>query len=163
MSPSCMNAAPPGPENDWLSPWICLLDESLYRLSGRHLPGRELPDAEFARRLWQAPFVLLSHDAGTDPRFNYANLTALRLWECDWERMIGMPSRLSAEPGQREERARLLERVSRRGWIDDYHGARISRSGRRFEIRDVLVWNLADGRGRPCGQAAMFSSWRPLS
>ncbi len=162
MSPAYMNAGPPGTENDWLSPWIRLLDESLHRLSGRHLPGVELDDTGFARRLYHAPFALLSHDAADDPRFNYANLTAQLLWELGWEEIIGMPSRLSAEPGEQEQRARLLERVGRRGWIDDYRGVRISRSGRRFEIRDVLVWNLADKAGRPCGQAAMFRSWRML-
>ncbi|RME32524.1 MAG: MEKHLA domain-containing protein [Gammaproteobacteria bacterium] len=162
MIPEPGAAGPPAPENEWLAPWIRLLDASLHRLCGRHLPGGELPDAEFARQVWHAPWVLLSHDAGPEPRFNYANRTALQLWEAGWGELVGLPSRLSADPEQQAERARLLERVGRQGWIDDYHGVRISRSGRRFEIRDVLVWNLADGQGRPCGQAAMFSRWRWL-
>lgn len=67
-----------------------------------------------------------------------------------------MPSRLSAEAPLREERAALLERVSRHGFIDDYAGIRISARGTRFRIENAVVWNLIDGAGVCHGQAAMF-------
>ncbi|MEI2783150.1 MAG: MEKHLA domain-containing protein [Candidatus Competibacter sp.] len=39
---------------------------------------------------------------------------------------------------------------------------RISKSGRRFRIRDALLWNLLDETGQPCGQAALFGDWQFL-
>jgi hypothetical protein len=72
------------------------------------------------------------------------------------------PSRLTAEAPDREERARLLEIVTRRGFIDDYSGIRVSKTGRRFRISRATVWNLLTEDGRPCGQAARFDKWEFL-
>jgi len=47
--------------------------------------------------------------------------------------------------------------------IDDYAGVRISKHGRRFMIEQATVWNLIDGHGKYCGQAAMFGVWRMLA
>lgn len=74
-----------------------------------------------------------------------------------------MPSRLSAEPVSREERARLLAEVSKNGFIDNYTGVRISRTGKRFLIEHAIVWNLLDEQGVYRGQAAMFRDWKYLS
>ena len=41
--------------------------------------------------------------------------------------------------------------VSAHGYIDDYSGVRISASGRRFVIRDAVVWNVVDAQGRHHG------------
>jgi hypothetical protein len=49
--------------------------------------------------------------------------------------------------------------VTRQGFIDDYSGVRISKSGRRFRIARATVWNLIATDGCRCGQAAMFSRW----
>ena len=73
-----------------------------------------------------------------------------------------MPSRLTAEAPNREERARLLAQVTQHGFIDDYSGIRISTRGRRFRIAQATVWNLRDETGHPCGQAAMFAHWEFL-
>jgi len=51
-----------------------------------------------------------------------------------WAELTRTPSRLTAEAPNREERARLLAAVTARGFIDDYSGVRISKSGRRFRI-----------------------------
>ncbi len=136
----------------------------LLQHSHRQLTGRDLLPARTAsaQALYEAPFVVLSHDAGADPRFTYANRTAQRLFEMPWAEIVGMPSRFSAEPLLREERQRLLERVARDGYIDDYCGVRVSRSGRRFLVRNATVWNLLDD-GRIVGQAAAFSDWQALA
>ena len=60
----------------------------------------------------------------------------------------------------RDERARLLDAVTRDGFIDDYRGVRISKTGRRFLIENATVWNLLDENGAPYGQAATFSAWK---
>ena len=57
----------------------------------------------------------------------------------------------------RDERQRLLERVTQRGFIDDYAGVRISATGLRFRIEKAVVWNLIDAQGRRHGQAATFA------
>lgn len=112
-----------------------------------------------AQALYDAPYVVLAHDGGSDPRFTYANRTAQQLWEMDWEEFIGMPSRYSAEPDLREVRAAMLERVQRDGYIDDYQGIRISKTGKRFELGKTVVWNLSTSGDHYCGQAATFSDW----
>ena len=133
----------------------------------RHWLGRELiprhgsPQAQ-ADALFTASFVVVSHGAEADPILNYANQTALQLWELDFPTLLATPSRLTAEPVHRDERARLLERTARDGYVDDYQGVRISRSGRRFRIEQALVWNLHDEQGEYCGQAATFANWTPV-
>jgi hypothetical protein len=56
----------------------------------------------------------------------------------------------------------LLDTVTRQGYIDDYRGVRISRTGRRFLIDTATVWTVLDERGAPYGQAATFSAWKYL-
>jgi hypothetical protein len=109
------------------------------------LPGET--DAALAARLYAAPFVVLAHGTEPDPLFNYANLAAQRLFERDWDEFIGLPSRLSAEAPVRSERERLLARVTTHGYIDDYSGIRISKSGHRFRILRATVWNVSDSSG----------------
>ena len=101
----------------------------------------------------------MSHGTEADPVLNYGNRAALALWEMPWEELTRTPSRLTAEAPNREERARLLEAVTRRGFIDDYSGVRITKSGRRFRISRATVWNLLTETNQPCGQAAMFDKW----
>ena len=79
-----------------------------------------------------------------------------------WTELTHTPSRLTAEAPNRAERARLLAAVTQRGFIDDYSGVRISKSGRRFRIDRATVWNLLTETGQPCGQAAMFDRWEFL-
>lgn len=132
--------------------------------SHRHWLGRDLlpgvsdPQA-LAKALFEAPFVLVSHGTQPDPILNYGNRTALRLWELAWPDFTRTPSRLTAEPVAREERARLLDEVTRNGFIANYAGVRISSTGHRFRIHQALVWNLLDEAGAYAGQAAMFAHW----
>ncbi len=133
----------------------------------RHWTGRDLLPGLFnplglARNIFEAPFVLVSHGTETDPVLNYGNAAALTLWEMSWEELTRTPSRLTAEAPNREERARLLAAVTTRGFIDDYSGVRISKTGRRFTISRATVWNLLTEDRRPCGQAAMFDQWEFL-
>jgi hypothetical protein len=106
-----------------------------------------------------APFAVLAHDTEPDPVFVYANRTAQACFEYGWDEFVTLPSRLSAEAPNREERQRLLDAVSRDGFISDYRGMRIAASGRRFWIEGGTVWQLIDEAGTPRGQAAMFTSW----
>jgi hypothetical protein len=151
----------PTPANAFLADHVAMLCASYQRLKGTDLIVGD-PDRSPAEALYHAPFVVLSHGTQTDPIFNYANLMAQRLFEMTWAQITSLPSRFSAEPLSRKERARLLETVSERGYIDDYRGVRISSSGRRFMIEQATVWNLSDTQGRAAGQAATFALWTML-
>jgi len=135
---------------------------SFAALLGRELVDRAGTPIEQADRLWRAPFVVVSHGTESDPVLNYGNAAALRLWEMPWGEFTRTPSRLTAEPIHREERARLLGRTRDHGFVDDYSGVRISSTGRRFQIERAIVWNLADAAGRAVGQAATFDRWISL-
>jgi MEKHLA domain len=140
---------------------VCLARSFKHWIGRDLLPG--IFDAkELSQKVFQAPFVLVSHGTETDPILNYGNQAALSLWEMSWEGLTRTPSRLTAEAPNREERAKLLETVTRRGFIDDYSGIRISKSGRRFRISQATVWNLLTEKDQPCGQAAMFDHWEFL-
>lgn len=135
-----------------------LLD-SYRRWLGRELIARDGPPRSQAERLFHAPMVVLCHGMQADPVFNYGNRAALELFEVDPSTLTSMPSQLSAEPLQRDERARLLARTTRDGYVDDYQGVRISSSGRRFRIDQAIVWNVLDETNQQIGQAATFSEW----
>ena len=140
---------------------------TLLRNSYRHLLGHELiittqTDSQFARELFYAPFAVVSHDTGSDPVFNYGNLAALKLFQFSWEEFTKLPSRLSAEPVNQAEREMLLQEVSQKGYIDQYQGIRISKSGQRFLIQNAVVWNLEDPDKSYKGQAAKFEHWQFL-
>lgn len=132
--------------------------------SYQHWTGLPLIDAEpgsteAVHQLFAAPFAVVSHDTQADPVFNYANNQAQQLFGMDWQEMIRLPSRCSAEPMDRDARAKLMDRVARHGYVDDYSGVRIAKDGTRFEIRNVTVWNLLDEQGVYCGQAALIRNW----
>jgi len=139
----------------------CLV-RSYRHFTGRELMGGVANDEERSRRLYEAPFVLVSHGTESDPVLNYGNARAQSLWEMSWEELTRTPSRFTAEAPNREERSRLLAAVTARGYIDDYSGVRISKTGQRFLIRLATVWNLVAENGEPCGQAAMFGEWEVL-
>ena len=133
----------------------------LLTTSYMHAVGTPLvPEGADAAWLYEnAPFAVLSHNTDADPRFVYANKTAQRCFEYSWEQFITLPSRLSAEAPNRDERQRLLDAVARDGFISDYRGLRIAKSGRRFWIEGGTVWELKDASGQRHGQAAMFTAW----
>lgn len=135
---------------------------SLIIASFRQVTGRNLvdPGTDSGWLYESAPFALLAHDRSDDPRFIYANRTAQDCFGYGWEEFIGMPSRLSAQAPEREERQRFLEGVSAQGFIDNYRGLRIAKSGRRFFIEEATVWQLLRPDGECFGQAAVFHSWK---
>jgi len=136
-----------------------LLTGSYARLLGAPLvPAGATPEWLYA----EAPFVVLAHNTDSDPLFVYANRAAQSCFEYDWSEFAGLPSRLSAEAPNREERTAILEKVSRHGFVRDYSGVRISKSGRRFLIEDGIVWQLIDEAGVSHGQAATFCCWRDV-
>ncbi|WP_322774116.1 MEKHLA domain-containing protein [Synechococcus sp. CBW1107] len=164
-------------EAPWLSPdameratWLLT---SHQRAFGRPLIASASPapptptpgeDRRRAQELFAAATVVLAHDGNADrpdhdPRLIYANSSALALWRRPWAEMIGMPSRLTAEPIERSGRDRLLASARAQEAISGYTGIRIDSHGRRFVIHGARLWTLRDSHGQDRGQAAAFSSW----
>jgi len=117
-----------------------------------------------AQELFAAEVVVLAHDgadpaADPGPRLIYANRAALRLWQRPWNAMVGMPSRLTAEPAERASRRQALVAAQAQHALSGYSGIRIDSTGRRFQIEGARLWTLRDEAGQPCGQAACFSRW----
>ena len=146
---------------NWVTHTQIMLN-SFRRFVGRELIPRTGDAEKEAQNVFEAPFVVVSHGTQNDPVLNYGNRTALSLWEMDIPTLTSTPSRLTAEPMHRDERAQLMTRAARDGFVDDYRGIRISSSGKRFLIERAIIWNLVDPDGQPVGQAATFSNWKPL-
>src|ERR1700712_1492747 len=135
---------------------FALLSDSYGHFTGRSLVPPEVAREESAVWLYRdAPFCVLAHNRDPDPRFIYGNAAAQRCFEYSWDELTMLPSRLSAEAPNREERQRLLDRVAAQGYAMGYRGLRIAKSGRRFWIEDGTVWQLVDAAGILHGQAAM--------
>ena len=149
----------PTEKNNFLVEHVVDIGNSYRQLLLKELIPDSQSDEQFARQLFYAPFALVSHDTVSDPVFNYANLKALELFELSWEDFTRLPSRLSAEPVNQVERKRLLAEVTEKGYIDHYEGVRISSTGKRFLIKNAVVWNLIDKNKRYKGQAACFEQW----
>jgi hypothetical protein len=149
-------------QSDFIVSHSLCLARSFKKWTGRDLLPGNYSSMELAEKIFTAPFVVVSHGMQADPVLNYGNRAALELWEISWDEFTHTPSRLTAEAPRREERARLLDAVTRQGFIDNYAGIRISKSGRHFEISRAIVWNLVSKTGEPCGQAATFSEWKYL-
>jgi len=149
----------PTEKNNFLVEHVVDIRNSYRQLLLKELIPDSQSDEQFARQLFYAPFALVSHDTVSDPVFNYANLKALELFELSWEDFTHLPSRLSAEPVNQVERKRLLAEVTEKGYIDHYEGVRISSTGKRFLIKNAVVWNLIDKNKRYKGQAACFEQW----
>jgi hypothetical protein len=46
-----------------------------------------------------------------------------------------------------QERAQLLERAAEKGEASNYEGWRVSTKGKRFRVKDVKLFNVADLSG----------------
>lgn len=163
MATSLPNIPAPCPANAYHAAHARLLLNSYRQLLGRPLIDIDLANPDLGTTLFYAGFALVSHDSSADPLFNYANRIALNLFEYSWEELIGLPSRFSAEPLNRDARQKLLAEVSAKGFIECYSGVRIAKSGKRFTIANAAVWNVCGENGAYYGQAACFKDWEILS
>lgn len=139
--------------------WSQIILDSFAEVVGYELIERNQTAQLQAEALFFAPFVVVSHGTEADPIFNYGNQLALKLWEISWQDFIKTPSRLTAEPIHQSQRQQMLEQVAQKGYIDNYSGVRISSKGKRFLIKNGIIWNLRDLVGNHCGQAANFAEW----
>src|SRR5690349_4597252 len=100
-----------------------LIAESFARVTGGSLIP---PGGDPAAAVWSHSSVIVAHGTEDDPLFFYGNRAALTLFELPAAEFAGMPSRLSAEPGDRATRAVLMEQVARDNFVRGYSGVRVS-------------------------------------
>ena len=153
-------------EPPWLQPPVLevvdLILQSHWIAFGSPLMAGQASPADRRLRgqeLFALDQAVLAHDETADPKLIYANATALRLWKRNWADMIGLPSRLTAEPDQQEERAQALLLAQQKGAVSCYSGIRVDAAARRFRIVNARVWSINDGEGHKRGQAACFANW----
>lgn len=140
-----------------------LLADSYARLLGRPLVPQPMPVHEAAQWLYErAPFAVLAHNTDPDPVFIYGNKAAQDRFGYDWDEITRLPSRLSAEAPNREERQAFLARVQHLGYETGYQGVRITKSGQRFMIEQATLWQLLDADGTLHGQAVVIPRTRDI-
>ncbi|PRH11099.1 MEKHLA domain-containing protein [Burkholderia gladioli] len=143
--------------------FFALLADSYRRLLGKPLVPDSVPAAARAAWLYEsAPFGILAHNTEADPVFVYGNRRAQAIFGYDWQELTSLPSRLSAEAPERSERQAFLDQVGAHGYVDNYRGIRIAKSGERFWIEGVTVWQLSDADGTWRGQAALLPNVTPI-
>lgn len=142
-----------------------LLCRSFKALLGRDILPEGLPKGgpALAQALYDAPQIILSHDTSDDPRLTYANKAAQALWEMTWDELIGLPSRKTAEPQHRGQRSDMFDEMRQKGFTEHYEGVRISATGKRFMIKNAIIWTLFDDKGIKRGEAATFSDVKHLT
>lgn len=149
----------PSSENGYLKDYIHQITKSLKKLANIEIVDFSLSLEEQAKQVYNSNYVLLAHNASNDPIFNYANQTALKLFEMSWEEFMNMSSKYSAESDERGKREQFLAEVTEKGYSKNYSGIRISKTGRRFEIKNVMLWNVYDSENNRIGQAALFDEY----
>jgi hypothetical protein len=144
--------------NNFYRDHVAMMIDSYHSLLHRSFLKNIRADS-VGRQVFSAEFAVLSHNTDPDPLFNYANRKALDLFELSWDELIGMPSRLSVESENQQARERLMAAVTDNGFVENYAGIRVSKTGRRFRINNAVIWNVYDRHGVYNGQAACFSDW----
>jgi hypothetical protein len=152
----------PSNKNGYLKDYVSLITSSLKKLANIEIVDFSLDLEEQAKQAFNSDYVLLAHNGAEEPVFNYANQTALELFEMSWEEFTNMPSKYSAESDERAEREKFLAEVAENGYSKNYSGIRISKTGRRFKIKNVILWNVYDSENNKIGQAAVFDKYEYL-
>jgi hypothetical protein len=151
------------PLADFYEPFIRKVIASCRRVAGLDLIQQENLQRDcLGKSVFYGKFALLTHRGGADAILNYGNDYVLKLWDTTWAEFITMPSKLTAPEEGRETREEFMETVRHNGFATGYDGIRISRTGRRFVIKDVTVWQLVDGDGLNFGVGAYFSNYERI-
>ena len=119
---------------------VTLLVESYERICKKAFPI-PLTSTSLAFDVYHTTdFTVVSHGLEKDPIFNFANLAAQKLWKMDWNEFTSLPSRYSAKADKVEKREALLQEALTKGYIDNYEGIRIDKTGKEFSIAGVTLW-----------------------
>ena len=147
---------------DSIEKHVTLMIESYERICKKSFPIPGATSKPLEALHHNSEYAIVSHGLEKDPVFNYANLAAQKLWKLSWEEFIQLPSKQSAKPDKVAKRELLLKEALLKGYIENYEGIRIDKTGKEFFIKNVTLWNLIDKNGLMHGQAALFNKWEYL-
>ena len=159
MPASVLSIIPLNSKQNWCNQHVHNLLRSYYNLLGHKFENLDLEDLALGNTILHSEWAVISHGNGLDPFFNYGNKTALSLFEVNLNELKKIRSRNSAEAAFQANREMFMQQVKAKGFITGYSGVRISATGKRFEIKNVTIWNVTDEKGNPAGQAACFKEW----
>ena len=152
----------PSFENNWRNDIAEIVMESHEHLLGSPILVDDNKFSSRSEALFNLRYAVLVHDTQPDPIFCYGNLAALKIFEYEWEGLLRVPSRKSAEQTEQSNRAKTMQKVQKTGYAESYSGVRVSSSGRRLLIQNTTIWNLIDTTQKPLGQAALIKEYRYL-
>ena len=101
-------------------------------------------------------YAILSHGTQDDPIYNYFNKAAMETFLYEPEEIYQLPSRKSAPPDLRIDRAALIQASVERGFQVYTKAVRVTKYGQLFQINEGLLWNVYDDNGNRVGQTALF-------
>ena len=159
MAASLRSRIPLNSKHDCRSQHVHNVLRSYYNLLGHKFENLNLEEPTLGEVILHSEWVVISHGNGPDPLFNYGNKKALSLFEVTLNELKKIRSRNSAEITFQSDREVFMQQVRDKGFATGYSGVRISATGKRFEIKNVTVWNVTDEKGDPAGQAACFKDW----
>jgi hypothetical protein len=143
--------------------WIRQSSESLQKLTGVSLLDRMEGVETLSQVHSNERYSVLSHDIEDDPVYCYFNAGAFSAFEYPPEEIYKLPSRYSAPDGPvRSNRQALMETVVTEGVWTFPTAIRVTKSGRQFQLQDVVLWNVYDNDGVRVGQTALFDRERVL-
>ncbi|MFA9456866.1 MEKHLA domain-containing protein [Halalkalibacter sp. AB-rgal2] len=145
-------------KNGYTEQHVIRLNNSFKRWIGRDLIPLD-KNKNYLQQFMESKTVILSHGIEADPILNFGNQAALTLWEMDRATFLKTPSRLTAEPTERTAREHFIRQVKENNFVDHYTGIRISNTGKRFYIKQAIVWNMIDEKDHYYGQAAAFADY----
>ena len=137
---------------------VKILLDSFEKLVQKQIIVRTGDPTKDLKLIEEGAFVLVSHNGEEDPILNYGNQFALDLWELNWDDFIKTPSRKTAEIDLRTRREEVLKIAMIKGFYDEYEGIRISSKGKRFRIKNAIIWNVLNKHNGRIGQAAYFTN-----
>ncbi len=152
----------PSLENNWRNDIAEIAIASYEHFTGESVVDCENKFSSPSETLFRLKHPLLVHDTQSDPIFCYGNLLALEIFEYNWEELLKLPSRLSAEVTQREDRSKMMEEIQKTGYMKGYSGTRITKTGKRIKIEDTTIWNLLGPNSQFSGQAALIKTFEYL-
>jgi len=141
-----------------------LIVESYEFVTGRTLRdvNANATGEDLAQQLYESEKAVLSHDRIVhlhqwDNIYNYANQTALKLFERTFEQQVQLFSTRSAgaDHSSQNDRNSLLAQCLAKGYVE-FDGERVSASGNKVVLKEACLFNLIDDRGIFRGQAVIF-------
>jgi hypothetical protein len=143
--------------------WIRQSSESLQKLTGVSLLDRMEGVETISQVHSNERYSVLSHDIEDDPVYCYFNAGSMASFEYPPHEVYELPSRYSAPDGPvRSDRQALMKTVVNEGVWTFPTAIRITKSGRQFQLQDVILWNVYDNDGVRVGQTALFDRERIL-